>query len=374
MDGTDERFMRRAIELSRRAAFTSPNPRVGCVVVRDERVLGEAWHEGAGKPHAEPQALEGIDATGATLYVNLEPCTHQGSRPPCVPTLIDSGVTRVVVATADPDERVAGKGLAALAAAGIEIEVGVLAAEAESVNAAYLHHRRTGLPFVSLKLALSIDGGMAAPDRSSRWISGPEARTHVHRRRQEVDAVMVGAGTVLADDPELTARDVSATRQPTRVVVDGSGRVPADARVFRAEGDVIVVTTDRSAPVTREKWVDAGAEVIVLPASDRGVEVSDLLKELGTRDLVEVMCEGGAELATTLLRDRCVQRLELHYGPLLLGVDAVRLGDLGIATMADASRWNTHEVRAADDGFIAVLCPGVSPRRSILAAPSAEDL
>ena len=355
MDTMDERFMGRAIELARRPAFTSPNPRVGCVVARDGRILGEAWHEGAGDPHAEPQALEGIDATDATLYVTLEPCTHHGNQPPCVPTVIDSGVTRVVVATADPDERVAGKGLAALAAAGIEVEVGVLAAEAEELNAAYLHHRRTGLPFVSLKLALSIDGGMGAPDGSSRWISGVHARAHVHQRRHEVDAVMVGAGTVLADDPELTVRDVPATRQPTRIVVDSSGRVPSSARIFSAEGNVIVATTDRSADATRKGWGDAGAEVIVVPIFDDRVDLNALMKELGSRNLVEIMCEGGAELATSLLREGLAQRLELHYGPLLLGSDAVRIGELGVRSMQDAQHWTTLEVHPVDAGFIAVV-------------------
>jgi diaminohydroxyphosphoribosylaminopyrimidine deaminase/5-amino-6-(5-phosphoribosylamino)uracil reductase len=354
----DEVFMSRALELARRAAYTYPNPRVGCVVVTDDAVIGEGWHEGSGHQHAERGALEGVDARGATLYVTLEPCVHHGRTPPCTEAIIEAGVHRVVVAAADPDERVAGKGLAALAQTGIEVDVGVLEQQAEWLNAAYLHHRRTGTSYVSLKLALSLDGGLAAPDRSARWISGIHARGHVHQRRHEVDAVMVGAGTVLADDPGLTVREVPATRQPARIVVDASGRVPSTARVFHAEGGVIVATTDRSSDDARSSWTEVGAEVLVLPPEERGVDLHALMKELGTRDFVEIMCEGGADLATSLLRADLVQQLELHYGPLLLGDAAVRLGDLGIATMTDAERWTTVEVRAADDGFIAVLAPG----------------
>jgi diaminohydroxyphosphoribosylaminopyrimidine deaminase/5-amino-6-(5-phosphoribosylamino)uracil reductase len=351
----DEGFMARAIELARRAPRTHPNPRVGCVVVRDGAVIGEGWHRGAGHPHAEPIALAGLDARDATVYVTLEPCVHHGRTPPCAKAIIDAGVQRAVVAIADPDERVGGRGLAALAAAGLEVEVGVLADEAEALNAPYLHHRRTGTSFVSLKLALSLDGGLAAADRSARWITGELARGHVHQRRHEVDAVMVGAGTVVTDDPELTVRDFPATRQPIRIVVDASGRVPSTARIFSAEGNVIIATTDRGAEAEGAGWAQAGAEVVVLPATDRGVDLHGLLKELGARDFVEIMCEGGAELATSLLREGLVDRLELHYGPLLLGAGAVRLGDLGIRTMADVGRWSTSEVRATDEGFIATL-------------------
>lgn len=353
----DEGFMMKAIELARRATYTYPNPRVGCVVVRDGEVIGDGWHEGAGQPHAEAVALEDVDARGATMYVTLEPCVHHGRTPPCTAAIISSGAARVVIATTDPDERVAGKGVAALAEAGIEVEVGVLETEAEYLNAPYLHHRRTGTPFISLKLALSLDGGLAAPDGSARWISGIHARRNVHQRRHEVDAVMVGAGTVAADDPQLTVRDVPAARQPVRIVVDAAGRLPPTAGVVTADGKAIIATTDRGAEESGRAWAEAGAEVLVLPVSARGVDLHALLKVLGARDFVEIMCEGGAGLATSLLIEGLVNRLELHYGPLLLGGAAVRIGDLGIQTMNDAQRWTTCEVHATDDGFIATLLP-----------------
>jgi diaminohydroxyphosphoribosylaminopyrimidine deaminase / 5-amino-6-(5-phosphoribosylamino)uracil reductase len=359
---SDERFMASAIELARRASFTSPNPRVGCVVVRDDAVIGEGWHEGAGLPHAEPQALAGIDARGATLYVTLEPCIHQGRTPPCVPTVLGAGIERVVAATADPDELVAGKGFAALAAAGVEVEIGVLAAEAEALNEAYLHHRRTGTPFVSLKLALSLDGGLAAPDGSARWITGSEARRVVHRRRHEVDAVMVGAGTVVADDPSLTVRDVPAKRQPARIIVDGSGRVDPGARIFNPDAPVMVATTTSSSEEHRDGWRRTGAEVIVVPASGSGVGLPGLMKELGARDIVEILCEGGSELATSLIREELVQRLELHYGPVLLGSSALRIRDLGVETMGDAGAWRVRSVAGCGSGFIVHAVPAGEDR------------
>lgn len=351
--------MARALDLARRPAFTSPNPRVGCVVVRAGEILGEGWHEGAGHPHAEPLALEGVDARGATLYSSLEPCVHHGRTPPCVPTIVAAGVRRVVAATADPDELVSGKGFAALTEAGIEVEVGVLAAEAESLNAAYLHHRRTGTSFVSLKLALSLDGALAAADGSSRWITGPAARARVHLRRQEADAVMVGAGTVAADDPALTVRDIPARRQPVRILVDGSGRTPASRRLFTTTegGPVVVATTERATDARRDEWASAGAEVLVLPPSSDGVDLDRLLKELGARDVVEVLCEGGATLARSLLQRRIVQRLELHLGSLILGEPAIRLGNLGIRTMSDAARWALESVDEVDGDVLLALRP-----------------
>ena len=354
----DERFMARAIEIARIPAFTSPNPRVGAVVVKDDRIIGEGSHQGPGRPHAEVIALEDVDARGATLYASLEPCSHHGRTPPCTDAIIAAGVERVVAPAPDPDERVAGTGFGALTAAGIEVEVGVLAAEAEALNAAYLHHRRTGRPFVTLKLALSLDGALAAPDGSARWITGAEARRRVHMRRQEVDAVMVGAATVIADDPELTARDVGATRQPLRLVVDSSGRVAPGARVFASgRGGVLIATTDMASSGTRDAWEAAGAEVLVLPRDERGVDLHALLKEMGARDVVEIMCEGGAELASSLLDAGLVGCLELHYGGVLLGRDGIRLDSLGVSSMADAARWSLESVSRSGDDVVVRLRP-----------------
>lgn len=350
--------MSRAIELARGPAFTSPNPRVGAVVVKDGRVLGEGAHEGAGRAHAEALALEGIDARGATLFVTLEPCIHQGRTPPCVPQIVGAGIERVVAAIADPDEHVAGKGLAALAEAGVAVDVGVLADDAEALNYAYLHHRRTGRSSISLKLAQSADGGIAAPDGSARWLTGEAARRRVHERRQEADAVMVGSGTVLADDPELSVRGIEGARQPLRIVLDASGRVPPEASVFSTSGGpVLVVTSERSPDTARLAWAERGAEVLVLPQGATGVDLHALVKELGTRDVVEILCEGGALLATVLLRERLVGRLELHQAPILLGADARRIGDLGVETMADVTRWTLESVERLGDDVVSVLRP-----------------
>ncbi|HEX2050055.1 MAG TPA: bifunctional diaminohydroxyphosphoribosylaminopyrimidine deaminase/5-amino-6-(5-phosphoribosylamino)uracil reductase RibD [Actinomycetota bacterium] len=350
--------MIRAIELARRPPFTSPNPRVGAVVVRDGVVLGEGWHRGPGTPHAEPDALRDLDAAGATLYVTLEPCAHHGRTPPCAPAVAASGVRRVVAALEDPDPRVAGAGFDMLRAAGVEVEVGACATEARRLNAAYVHHRSTGRAFVSLKLALTLDGRLAAPDGTSRWITGDDARRIVHRRRVECDAVMVGAGTVLADDPRLDVRAVDAPRQPARVVVDGSGRVPPTAALFSSPGGAVTVATTDAATVERRKeWEATGAEVLVLPRTGDGVDLDALLEDLGARGVVEVLCEGGARLATRLLERRLVGRLELHHGAVVVGRGGPDVGDVGVATMAGAYRWRLVSVERADDDVVATYEP-----------------
>ncbi|HEX2196091.1 MAG TPA: bifunctional diaminohydroxyphosphoribosylaminopyrimidine deaminase/5-amino-6-(5-phosphoribosylamino)uracil reductase RibD, partial [Actinomycetota bacterium] len=333
--------------------FASPNPRVGAVVVRDGVVAGEGSHEGPGTAHAEAAALSGVDARGATLYVTLEPCNHHGRTPPCAPAIVEAGVARVVAATEDPDPRVAGSGFDVLRRAGIEVEVGLLRDRAESLNRAYLHHRRTGRAFVSVKLALTLDGRTTAADGSSQWITGPEARRTVHARRLECDAVMVGAGTVLADDPRLTVRDVPAPRQPLRVVVDARGRVPASAAAL---GDGSLVATTSAAPHEAHiAWKEAGADVLVLPESDGGVDLAALVRALGEREIVEVLCEGGPRLASSLLRAGLAGRLELHYGPILTG-GGLALDDLGVTTMAEALRFEVEEaVRAGDDVLVTLV-------------------
>lgn len=334
--------MREAIALARSAPFTSPNPKVGAVVVRDGRVLGRGAHEGAGTPHAERRALEGIAAGGASLYVTLEPCCFAGRTPPCAPAVIAAGVARVVVAMQDPDPRVSGRGFAALRAAGLEVVTGVLEDEARRVNRAYIHHRTTGRPFVVLKLALSLDGRLAAADASSRWMTSPQTRRLVHEQRLLADAVVVGAGTVTIDDPALTVRDVHAFRQPVRVVLDAGGRVRPSAALFGpgGGGPVVVATTDASSHEAQTSWKEAGAEVMVLASSDQGVDLHDLLRELGRRGFLQVYCEGGAGLATSLLKLDLVDRLKLHYGTKLVGGNGISIGDLGTTTMAEAQVWS----------------------------------
>lgn len=335
---SDERFMARALELARAAAFTSPNPRVGAVIVRDGEVLAEGTHMGAGRPHAEAVAIGSTDIRGSTCYVTLEPCMHHGRTPPCAPALAGAGVESVVVAIEDPDPRVAGRGIEYLRSHGVDVVTGVLADEARALNVAYLHHRRTGRPLLTVKLALSLDGKIAARDRSSFWITGPQSRRFVHERRHEVDAVLVGAGTVVADDPWLTVRDVPASRQPTRIVVDSSGRVPAAAHVFAPGAEVIVATTVRAPEEQILAWKDAGAEVVVLGGAGGRVDLDGVIRMMGERGCLEVMCEGGAELATALVKGNLADRLELFSGAVVIG-EGVGLGDIGVSTLSEAPRF-----------------------------------
>ena len=339
MSHDDERFMHRALELARTRPFTHPNPRVGAVVVRDGRVVSEGVHEGPGRPHAEAAALDGIDARGATLYLNLEPCSHHGRTPPCAPLVAASGVARVVAAIEDPDPRVSGDGVAFLRAGGIGVTPGVLAGEARSLNAAYIHHRTTGRPLVTLKAALTFDGRMGAPDGSSRWITGEVARRRVHVRRAEAGCVLVGSGTVAADDPHLTARGVGAPRQPLRVVVDSRGRSAPDRNIFDDSAPTLVATSHTCPHEVQTAWKERGADVCVLPGAPGAVDLDALFDLLGRRDIVEVYCEGGATLASALLRGDLVDRLEIHYGGVVVGRGGPEIGDVGVISMRDARRF-----------------------------------
>lgn len=355
----DERFMSRALELAAEVGFTSPNPKVGAVVVRDSQIVAEGAHQGAGTPHAEAVALRDIDARGASLYVTLEPCVHEGRMPPCAPAVIEAGVSRVVVALEDPDERVAGRGIALLRSSGIAVDVGICELQARGSNRAYLHQRRTKRPLVSLKLALSLDGKLAAADGSSKWITGEVTRRRVHQRRLESDGVLIGSGTVISDDPLLTVRDIVAPRQPVRVLCDATGRVPATSQIFGRAGEVIVMTTIACPHPTPTRWKEAGAEVVVIPqAPGGGVDLAAVMDNLGARRWLEVYCEGGAALATSLLRADLVDRLDLNYGPVLVGGAGVGLGDLGVTTMGEASRWRTAEVMRMGDDTVMTLDRG----------------
>ena len=353
---SDQEFMARAIELARSAPFTSPNPRVGAVVVRDGTVVSEGAHMGAGTPHAEAVALEGADAAGATLYVNLEPCSHTGRMPPCAPMVAAAGVARVVVANEDPDPRVGGTGLALLREAGVEVETGVRAPEGEWLNAAFFHHHRTGRAYVTLKLALSLDGRLAAPDGTSRWITGPQARERTHRRRLEADVVMVGSGTAAADDPSLTVREIEAGRQPAALVVDSSGSLSPTAAVFTGQREVMVATQPSVPHEVQTAWKEAGAEVLVVPAEPltSRVDLDALIAELGRRGIVEVFCEGGGRIATELLRRDLVDSLELHHGAVTIGGDGPALAELGVGTMNDARRWTLMETETLGDDVVTV--------------------
>jgi diaminohydroxyphosphoribosylaminopyrimidine deaminase/5-amino-6-(5-phosphoribosylamino)uracil reductase len=357
-------WMRRAVALAEGGrGATSPNPMVGAVLVRDGRVVGEGFHVAAGRPHAEAVALAaaGPLAEGATCYVTLEPCVHHGRTPPCVDSLLAAGVATVVVAMADPDPRVDGAGLDRLRAARVRVTVGVGAEAAAEQNAAYLTHRRLGRPRVTLKAAASLDGKVAAPDGTSRWITGPAARSDAHRLRAEADAVCVGAGTALADDPRLTVRLPGYSgRQPLRVLVDAAGRVGADGHLFDGEAPTLVATTAASVAAV-DAWKAAGAEVLVAPQAPGGVDLGHLTAALGERGVLELLVEGGPRLHASLWAAGLADRLIWYLAPMAIGGDGAPglLGGGGAATLAEARRLRLASVdRVGDDlRLVAHPCP-----------------
>ncbi len=324
MQQKDTALMRRALRLAERGhGRTSPNPPVGAVVVSaDGRVVGTGWHKGPGLPHAEIEALEeaGGAAQGGTLYVTLEPCTIEGRTPPCAPAVVAAGVARVVVGCADPNPRVDGAGLDALAGAGIEVETGVLEGDAKRLIQAFAKHVRTGRPFVTAKAAISLDGRVAAADGSSRWITGKTARRDVHRLRAHCDAVLVGVGTVVADDPLLTVRLRGYTEaQPLRVVLDPSGRTPPAARVLNHDAPTLVVVTDKAPSDATDALRASGAEVLELPARDGRADFAAVLDELGRRGVMEVLIEGGPTVLGDAFERGLVDRTIAYIAPKLLG-------------------------------------------------------
>jgi diaminohydroxyphosphoribosylaminopyrimidine deaminase / 5-amino-6-(5-phosphoribosylamino)uracil reductase len=338
----DRAYMERALRLAERGrGLVSPNPLVGALVVREGRIVGEGWHRGPGTPHAEIEALAaaGDDGRGAVLYSTLEPCDHFGRTGPCTQAILEAGVAAVVSAMVDPNPVVDGRGHAALEAAGVRVATGVLRAEAERLNEAYAKHVRTGLPFVTWKMAASLDGKVAARDGTSRWITGEAARRDVHRLRGGADAILVGAGTALADDPSLTVRDPEyAGRPPLRVLVDARGRVPATGDLFNAEAPTLVATTDASPPARRDEWRDAGAEVVTLEAEGGLVPVDALVRHLGKRDVQSVLLEGGPTLAWSAVEDGHVDKVVVYLAPKLIGGDEAPtvLGGRGFAPIANA--------------------------------------
>jgi diaminohydroxyphosphoribosylaminopyrimidine deaminase / 5-amino-6-(5-phosphoribosylamino)uracil reductase len=357
MAPNDEALMRRALELAERGwGRVSPNPLVGAVVVRDGAVVGEGWHDGPGTAHAEVMALSkaGDLARGATVFTTLEPCNHFGRTPPCTRALIDAGVAKTVAGAVDSNLGEGTPGVAALRSAGIEVEVGVLGDEARALNVAFDHHVRTGRPFVILKLASSLDGKIAASDGSSRWITGETARADVHRLRAWSDAIVVGAGTAIADDPSLTARGkwAGAASAPLRVIVDSTGRVPPDLHVFDDVAPTLVATTDRAPERRLRAWADTGADVAVLDrdADDR-VALAALVDALGKRDVQGLLIEGGATLAWSAVRDDLVDRVVAYLAPVLIGgADAPTvMGGHGFAPIGSARRLGPISVNPMGD-------------------------
>jgi diaminohydroxyphosphoribosylaminopyrimidine deaminase/5-amino-6-(5-phosphoribosylamino)uracil reductase len=327
----DLRAMRAALALARRGLGTVwPNPAVGCVIVSErDRVVGRGWTQPGGRPHGETEALRraGEASRGATAYVSLEPCCHWGRTPPCTDALIATGLRRVVVALEDPDPRVAGEGLRRLRAAGLTVETGLCADEAVEINAGFFSRLRRGRPLVTLKLGSSLDGRIATRLGESQWITGPPARERAHALRAAHDAIMVGTGTAIADDPQLTCRLPGlGPRSPVRVAVDRHLRIPPTTRLIAGARDVPtwVVTSASANPARRRALVASGVTVVeVAPDPDGGIDLAAALAALGERGITRLLVEGGGQLAAALVRARLVDRLIWVHAPILVGGDGV---------------------------------------------------
>lgn len=349
----DHRFMARALQLAERGMnTTTPNPRVGCVLVSGGVIIGEGWHERAGEAHAEIAALQSVhgSAKGATAYVTLEPCNHQGRTPPCTEALIAAGVARVVAAMEDPNPQVSGAGAARLRDAGIVIEVGLMAEAARELNIGFVSRFQRRRPWVRIKIAASIDGKTALANGVSQWITGAAARRDGHRWRARSCAVMTGIGTLNDDDPRLTVRDVPAHRQPLRVVVDSRLRVPLDAKIL--DGGGVVVATAVEDKQKTQQLEALGAQVWLLPDSAKRVELVALVQALAAQGINEVLVEAGRNLHSALLAADVVDEFVLYLAPHFLGDDARGMIELpGLHSLDQRLNLKVRDVRRFGDDF-----------------------
>jgi len=356
----DHGMMARALQLAELGLWTtSPNPRVGCVLVRDGQIVGEGWHEKAGEPHAEVHALRqaGDLARGATAYVTLEPCSHYGRTPPCAEALIKAGVARVVAAMADPNPLVSGQGLAMLESAGIASASGLLENEARELNIGFVSRMTRGRPWLRLKAAASLDGKTALNNGVSQWITGPAARRDGHAWRARACAILTGIGTVRDDDPQLLVRDVETTRQPLRVIVDSRLETPLNAKILRGGGPVLIAgaldDAEKAAALR-----SLGAEVLILPNAAGKVELGDLLKELARRGINEVHAEAGFKLNGSLLREGLVDELLLYLAPTLIGHAASGLFNLPeLVSLADQQKLKIRDLRQVGEDIRIIARP-----------------
>ena len=326
----DSEWMAHALQLAQRGLLTTtPNPRVGCVLVKGGKNIGEGWHVRAGEPHAEVHALRaaGAAAQGATAYVTLEPCSHHGRTPPCAEALIGARVARVVCAMQDPNPQVAGQGIAKLRAAGMVVEAGLMEAAARELNIGFVSRMTRGLPFVRSKIAASLDGRTALANGVSQWITGAAARQDVQHWRARSCAVLTGIGTVLADDPQLNVREIAVERQPLRVVLDSTLRISPSARILQGGGTLIYTVS--AAAQKHDALTARGAEVIVMPSAAARLDLTAVLRDLAQRGINEVLVEAGKTLNGALLRAGLVDELVLYLAPQLLGDAARGIADLG---------------------------------------------
>ncbi len=364
-----QRYMECALSLAKLAmGYTSPNPAVGAVVVRDGLAVGTGYTHPAGSEHAEIMALRqaGDRAQGAIMYVTLEPCPHYGRTPPCTEAIIDAGISEVHVALLDPNPVVSGRGIGRLNERGIKTHVGMCEREAYEINEAYIKHITTGLPFVVAKFAMSLDGKIATRTGDSKWITKEEARNYAHALRHTVDAVMVGVNTVVADNPRLTARGCGGKggigkTQPLRLIVDSRGKVPLSAHIFTPPGVALLAVAAPFDPVKKERLLKVGAEVLELPAEGGWVDVGELLKLLGKRDIVTVLVEGGGKLLGSLFDRHLVDKVVAFIAPIIIGgSEAVSVGGNGVDNLAKAIRLSRVDMRNFGDDIL--VCGYVEER------------
>lgn len=344
----DHEYMSRAIQLAWHGLYsTDPNPRVGCVIVRDGVIVGEGWHERAGEAHAEVNALQqaGEKAEDATAYITLEPCSHTGKTPPCTDALLEAKVARVVAAMQDPNPRVAGSGIQQLRNAGVQVEVGLLEAEAKQLNPGFIQRMSAGRPFVRNKLAMSLDGRTAMADGESKWITGEAARMDVQRLRARSSAIVTGVGTILADDPSLTVRLDETERQPLRVIIDTNLSTPADARVLNEPGETLIVTCSEDEDVIA-LLTEKGAEVRQLPSHAGSVDLHALMELLSELQINEVLLETGATLSGAMLEAELIDEIVIYMAPILMGNEARGLYRLQhIQSMQDKIQLEIRDTR-----------------------------
>ncbi len=356
----DAHYMARALQLARRGFYTTdPNPRVGCVIVKDDRIVGEGFHLKAGAPHAEIHALQqaGMQAHGATVYVTLEPCCHHGRTPPCTEAILKAGIRRLVTAMRDPNPRVAGKGFAALEGHGVTVQTGLMEGQAKELNPGFIERMKSGRPFVRVKLAASLDGRTALAGGESKWVTGEAARADVQKWRARSSVILTGISTVLADDPRLTVRGFDIGRQPLRVVLDSRLRMSPTAQMLQQSGQTLVVAAaddNKKASALRA----LGAEIVFLPSRDGSIDLKALMRHLAAREVNEVLVEAGPTLCGALLEARFVDELVLYYAPCLLGNQErgmLQLPPLG--RMDDRIQLEVIDMRAVGNDWRVIVRP-----------------
>jgi len=351
---SDEEFMKKALALAEKGlGKTSPNPAVGCLIVKNGEIMGRGFHEKAGEAHAEVNALAeaGEKANGSTMYVTLEPCCHVGKTPPCTEAIIKANVARVVTATKDPNPKVAGRGLAELERSGIDTKVGILENESRKMNEMYEKFVTTKEPFVIVKAALSADGKMAAIDGSSKWITGEAARKAVHELRAQVDAIMVGINTVLKDDPELTCR-IENGKNPKRIILDSKLRIPSNAKVLNKEADTIIITTNDAPLQKLDKLRRMGAEVLVMDK----INLKRTLKELASEEITSIMIEGGGEVIGSAFDEKIVDKVMFFIAPKIIGSGTTISGN-AIENIKNAIPLERVEMKQIGEDFLLMGYP-----------------